>query len=165
MSQSFNMQDLVVYPAHGVGEIIDEEVQKIGGTEVKVFVISFAKEKMILRVPVHRAKACGLRPLSNDDELGKVFSVLQAKPKSSKGMWSRRAQEYENKINSGNIINIAEVLRDLHKNIKDDRSYSERTIYESALSRLAAEFAAIENIEHDLAIDRLMYMLSEKEAA
>ena len=165
-SNSFRVGDQVVYPAHGVGEIIGEEVQVFGGIELKVFVISLLKEKMTLRVPVKRAITAGLRPLSSDDALGEVFNVLQGKSKPSKGMWSKRAQEYELKINSGNPSAIAEVVRDLYKNSEDpDRSYSERVIYESALNRLAGEFAAVKGIAIDLALSSLMTCLEEKEFA
>lgn len=163
---TFNVGDYVVYPAHGVGQITDEEAQIIGGMELKVFVISFDKEKMILRVPVRRAAAAGLRHLSTRNEVEKVLSTLQGRAKSGRGMWSRRAQEYEGKINSGNILSIAEVVRDLHKNVDDpDRSYSERIIYESALGRLAGEFAAVENIDTKQATERLIDFLRDKEAA
>lgn len=163
---SFRVGDRVVYPAHGVGEIIGEETQLVGGMELRVFIISLLKEKMTLRVPVKRASAIGLRPLSSDDTLSGVFEVLQAKSKPSKGMWSKRAQEYEFKINSGNVNSIAEVVRDLYKNVEDpDRSYSERVIYESALNRLAGEFAAVKGIAFEAAVNLLMNFLEEKEFA
>ncbi len=159
----FQIGDRVVYPSHGVGEIIAEEVQAIGGAELKVFVISLTKEKMILRVPVRRAKSIGLRLLCSADTLQNAFIVLQKKSKISKGMWSKRAQEYENKINSGDVYLIAEVVRDLHKNVSDpDRSYSERIIYESALSRFAGEFAAVEGIPMDKAISIVTNSIYEK---
>jgi CarD family transcriptional regulator len=163
---AFKIGDQVVYPAHGVGEIINEETQTIGGMEIKVFLISFIKEKMILRIPVNRATASGLRPLSSQEDIIKVISILQSRARVSKGMWSRRAAEYENKINSGDITSLAEVVRDLHKNVDDpDRSYSERVIYESALSRLASEFAALKNIDQKQAAERLVDELRVREAA
>lgn len=163
---AFKVGDRVVYPSHGVGEIIGEEAQIIGGHELSVYVISFQKEKMTLRVPVKRAMSIGLRQLSSRDDVQKMLAILQGRAKSGKGMWSRRAQEYENKINSGDLASIAEVVRDLHKNVDDpDRSYSERVIYESALNRLAGEFAAIENIDLKQASDHLLNLLGEKEAA
>ncbi len=162
----FKIGDSVVYPAHGVGEIVAQESQVIGGSEISVFVITFPKDKMTLRIPVKRATATGLRQLSNGDDVKKVLHVLQSRAKIGKGMWSRRAQEYELKINSGDIISIAEVVRDLHKNVDDpDRSYSERVIYESALSRLAGEMAAVENIDAKQAIERLVDILRDKHAA
>jgi CarD family transcriptional regulator len=163
---TFYVGDRVVYPAHGVGQIMSQESQLIGGMEISVFVISFVKEKMTLRIPVKRAAATGLRQLSSDNEVQKVISILQGKPKSSKGMWSRRAQEYEGKINSGDITSIAEVVRDLHKNVDDpERSYSERVIYESAFNRLANELAAVENIESKSASERISEILKDKYAA
>jgi CarD family transcriptional regulator len=163
---SFKIGDRVVYPSHGVGEIIGEENQVIGGSEINVFVITFPKDKMTLRIPIKRATVTGLRPLSSDDEVKKVLNVLLGRAKIGKGMWSRRAQEYELKINSGDIISIAEVVRDLHKNVDDpDRSYSERVIYESALNRLAGELAAVENIDSKLAAERLVDILRDKYAA
>lgn len=164
--EEFKIGDRVVYPAHGVGEIIDQESQVIGGNQLSVFVISFPKDKMILRIPVKRATSTGLRQLINDFELKKVMNILQGRAKPSKGMWSKRAQEYTIKINSGDINSIAEVVRDLYKNVSDpDRSYSERVIYESALSRLAGEIAAIENIDNKIATDQLIDILRDKEAA
>ena len=163
---TFTVNDYVVYPAHGVGMIVGEETQTIGGMELQVFVISFIKEKMILRVPVKRAAAAGLRNLSTKEDVDKVISILQGRAKLGRGMWSRRAQEYEGKINSGNIISIAEVVRDLHRNVDDpDRSYSERVIYESALGRLAGEFAVVESIDTKQAEEILVDTLREKEAA
>lgn len=138
----------VVYPAHGVGEIIGIETHMIAGTELKQYVIQFEREKMVLRVPVARAERSGLRTLSTNDELNNVKKTLLERPKSSRGMWSRRAKEYESKINSGNIVSVAEVVRDLHKNVDDpERSYSERVIYENALERLAREVSAIKKLD------------------
>ena len=164
--ESFKIGDRVVYPAHGVGEIIGEEVQAVGGMELRVFIISLLKEKMILRVPVKRAVSAGLRPLCSLDTLYGVFNILQKKSKLSKGMWSKRAQEYELKINSGNVSLLAEVVRDLYKGSDDpNRSYSERVIYESALHRLASELAAVKGIALDAALSLLNTSLEEKEFA
>jgi CarD family transcriptional regulator len=169
MSKSANMEfsvgSFVVYPTHGVGQIVNEETQNIGDIELRVFVIEFKKDKMTLRVPVHRAEAAGLRQVSNTDQIDEAIRVLKGKPKTSRGMWSRRAQEYEAKINSGNILSIAEVVRDLHKNVdQSERSYSERMIYESALGRLAGEVAAAESIEMKEASDRLLKLLRKAAA-
>ena len=165
-TKTFQVNDSVVYPAHGVGKIIAEEKQIIAGTEIAVYVVSFTKEKMVLRVPVKRAAASGLRHLCTGKELQKMYSVLQSRPKASRGMWSRRAQEYETKINSGDIIAAAEVVRDLHKNVNDpDRSYSERVIYEAALNRVAGELAAVEALEFKDAAERLVEFLRERKAA
>ena len=156
----------VVYPTHGVGKIVAEETQMIGDVELRLLVISFEKDKMTLRVPVHRATAAGLRPVSSTDQMKKVFVSLKGRARTSRGMWSRRAQEYEAKINSGNIFFIAEVVRDLHQNVdQSERSYSERMIYESALSRLVGELAAAEATDHKTATDKLMKLLRGKVAA
>ena len=156
----------VVYPTHGVGKIVAEETQMIGDVELRLLVISFEKDKMTLRVPVHRATAAGLRPVSSAEQMKKVFVSLKGRARTSRGMWSRRAQEYEAKINSGNIFFIAEVVRDLHQNVdQSERSYSERMIYESALSRLVGELAAAEATDHKTATDKLMKLLRGKVAA
>lgn len=156
----------VVYPTHGVGKIMAEETQMIGDVELRMLVISFERDKMTLRVPVHRASAAGLRPISNNDQMKKVFETLKSKARVSRGMWSRRAQEYESKINSGSVISVAEVVRDLHQNVDlSERSYSERMIYESALARLVGELAAAEGTDHKTATDKLMKLLRAKVAA
>lgn len=156
----------VVYPTHGVGKITAEETQQIGEISLRMLVISFEKDKMTLRVPLSRAATAGLRPVSTQEEMKKVFVTLKGRVRTSRGMWSRRAQEYETKINSGNIHFIAEVVRDLHQNVdQSERSYSERMIYESALSRLVGELAACEGIDYKTANDKLMKLLRSKAAA
>ena len=155
----------VVYPTHGVGKIIATENQQVGGVELLLFVITFEKDRMTLRVPVKRANAAGLRHLSNKDEVVRAFDTLKKKAKASKGMWSRRAKDYEAKINSGNIVSLAEVVRDLHRNVEQpERSYSERIIYESALDRFTGEIAAIEQIDTRDAVTKVVEFL-RKEAA
>ena len=161
----FKVGERVVYPSHGVGEIIQIESQAIGDIKLEVYVISFPHDKMTLRVPVSRATASGLRTLATKSDVNKVYSILNDKPKRGNKMWSRRAQEYETKINSGQIEAIAEVVRDLYKNVDNDRSYSERTIYESALNRLATEIAVLENITIASATEKLVELLREKLAA
>lgn len=165
LQTSFKVGDRVVYPAHGMGEIIAEEKQQIGGIEIGVFVISFLKEKMTLRVPVKRANAVGLRKVSSSKIIDKVFTVLKAKQIVSKEMWSRRAQGYEEKITSGDICSIAEVVRDLYKAEDAERSYSERNIYESALERLTSEISAAEAIDKQDALSKVLEVLAEKEFA
>jgi CarD family transcriptional regulator len=159
---TFNVGDRVVYPSHGVGQITDVEVQLIAGTELQVYVVSFPQDKMILRVPVARAHVSGLRPLVNHTVVDEVYEILQGKPKRGNKMWSRRAQEFETKINSGDITLIAEVVRDLYKNVDSDRSYSERTIYEEALGRLSSEIAALEEIAEAEVTTRIVEFLKEK---
>lgn len=158
----FKVGNRVVYPSHGVGEIVEIESQTIADIKLEVYVISFPHDKMTLRVPVSRAKIAGLRSLATEGDINKVYSILNEKPKRGNKMWSRRAQEYEAKINSGEIEAIAEVVRDLYKNVDNDRSYSERTIYESALNRLASEIAVLEQISAKSATDKLVELLKEK---
>lgn len=162
----YKVGNYVVYPTHGVGKIMAEETQMIGDIELRMLVISFEKDKMTLRVPLSRASAAGLRPVSSAEQMKKVFVTLKSRARTSRGMWSRRAQEYETKINSGNIHFIAEVVRDLHQNVdQSERSYSERMIYESALSRLVGELAACEGTDYKTATDKLMKLLRAKVAA
>lgn len=148
MSQSkaleFRANDYVVYPAHGVGQIISIEEQEIAGLSLELFVISFEKDKMTLRVPTHKAADVGMRSLSSPDMITRALDILRGKAKVKKAMWSRRAQEYEQKINSGDLIAIAEVVRDLHRaDDQREQSYSERQLYEAALERLTREVAAV----------------------
>ncbi len=161
----FKINDKVVYPAHGVGEIIDIESETIAGIAIQVYVISFPHDKMVLRVPVKRATSAGLRGLVDKDSVSKVYKVLQSKAKIGNKMWSRRAQEYEGKINSGEITAVAEVIRDLYKDSDTDRSYSERTIYESALNRLAGELAVLENVTIPQAVEKLYEALGRDKVA
>lgn len=162
---SFGVNEYVVYPTHGVGKILGLEVEKIGDYELKVFVISFEKDKMTLRVPVGRAEAAGLRAISPNDQITRAITTLKGRAKIARGMWSRRAQEYEAKINSGNLIQIAEVVRDLHKNVdQSERSYSERMIYETAMHRLCGEVAAFERVDIKDAQDKLLKVLRKQAA-
>ncbi|MDA0939311.1 MAG: CarD family transcriptional regulator [Proteobacteria bacterium] len=159
-SYQFKIGDSVVYPAHGVGVITGEEIQTIGGTEIHLYIISFARDKMILRIPKSKIHKSGLRHLMSKADFGEVLNVLQKQTSLPRGMWSKRAQEYSQKINSGNILQIAEVLRDLHKNAGDpDCSYSERIIYESALERLSNEYAESANMKKPEAKSKLIDIL------
>ncbi|HJK86957.1 MAG TPA: CarD family transcriptional regulator [Candidatus Megaira endosymbiont of Nemacystus decipiens] len=161
----FSVGDKVVYPSHGVGEIVDVESESVLDAVLKVYVISFPQDKMTLRVPVTRAKVSGLRSLSTESDIKNVYEILNTKPKRGNKMWSRRAQEYAEKINSGNIEAVAEVVRDLYKNVDTDRSYSERTIYESALNRLASEIAVLQQSSTEAAVENLVDLLKDKLAA
>lgn len=162
---NFSVGEFVVYPTHGVGKIMGHEVERIGEHELKVFMIAFEKDKMTLRVPVSRAEAAGLRSISSNDQIGKALATLKGRAKIARGMWSRRAQEYEAKINSGNLVAIAEVVRDLHKNVdQSERSYSERMIYETAMHRLCGEVAASEKVDVKDAQDRLLKVLRKQAA-
>lgn len=148
--------DFVVYPTHGVGKIHGTEIQKIAGTEVTLLVIRFEQDRMTLRVPLEKAMTLGLRTLSSRKHMDDAILTLKSKAKVKRAMWSRRAQEYEAKIKSGDPVNIAEVVRDLRKrDPNSEQSYSERQMYQAALERLAREFAAIEEIDQDTAADRL----------
>ncbi len=152
--------DFAVYPTHGVGRITGIESQHILGSEIEVFVVSFDKEKMTLRVPVAEAVSAGMRRLSTRDKMRAALVTLRGRARVKRTMWSRRAQEYGAKINTGDPISIAEVVRDLHRSgDQPDRSYSERQLYEAALDRLAREFAAVEQIEPDVAAQRLEQLL------
>ncbi|MFT6073795.1 MAG: CarD family transcriptional regulator [Yoonia sp.] len=140
----FSPNEFVVYPAHGVGKVVSIETQEVAGFELEMFVIAFEKDKMTLHVPTHKATDVGMRALATPDVVNHALKTLRGKAKVKKAMWSRRAQEYEQKINSGDLIAIAEVVRDLHR--QDDQreqSYSERQLYEAALERLTREFAAV----------------------
>ncbi|MFN3936333.1 MAG: CarD family transcriptional regulator [Gemmobacter sp.] len=140
----FRPNEFVVYPAHGVGKIISIEEQVVAGHALELFVISFEKDKMTLRVPTSRAAEIGMRSLSSPDVVRKALETLKGKAKVKRAMWSRRAQEYEQKINSGDLLSIAEVVRDLHRNDEQrEQSYSERQLYEAALERLTREVAAV----------------------
>ena len=142
----FRPNEFVVYPAHGVGQIVSIEEQEIAGLTLELFVVSFEKDKMTLRVPTHKAIEIGMRALSSPDVVDRAMTTLKGKAKVKRAMWSRRAQEYEQKINSGDLIAIAEVVRDLHRNDDQrEQSYSERQLYEAALERLTREVAAVED--------------------
>jgi len=158
---TFSAGDYVVYPAHGVGKVVEIEKQVIGGHELELFVISFERERMTLRVPVAKAKNSGLRKLSTKKVMDSALSTLKGRARVKRAMWSRRAQEYEQKINSGDPVSIAEVVRDLHRSASQpEQSYSERQIYEQALERLACEMAAVEQIEADAATQKLEKLLA-----
>ena len=154
--RKFRKGEHIVYPAHGVGKIIAIEKEVIAGTELELYVIDFDKEKMTLRVPVAKVDQLQMRSLSPPDIMRTALTTLKGRARVKRTMWSRRAQEYEAKINSGDPVSIAEVVRDLHrKEDQPEQSYSERQIYESALGRLAREVAAVEKIDEDSAVAKL----------
>ena len=162
----FSVGDHVVYPAHGVGQVQGIETQEVAGLKLEVYVITFDHEKMTLRVPTAKARGAGLRPLAEGNVVSKALSTLKGRARVKRTMWSRRAQEYEAKINSGDLISIAEVVRDLHRaENQPEQSYSERQLYESALDRMAREVAAIEQIDRDAAITLLNKSLLKTTAA
>jgi len=157
---AFAAGDYVVYPTHGVGKVTDVVTEEIAGFKLQLFVIEFAAEKMTLRVPVAKAGDSGLRKISTRDKMQTAIGTLRGRARAKRTMWSRRAQEYEAKINSGDPVSIAEVVRDLHRGPEQpDQSYSERQMYEAALNRLANEMALVEKIEMDAATERLESLL------
>ena len=144
----FRPNDFVVYPAHGVGKIVSIEEREIAGMQLELFVISFEKDKMTLRVPTDKATQVGMRSLSSPDIVSKALATLKGRARVKRAMWSRRAQEYEQKINSGDLLAIAEVVRDLHRtDDQREQSYSERQLYEAALERLTREVAAVSGLD------------------
>lgn len=164
--QEFRVNDHVVYPAHGVGKIVGIEKQLIAGVTNELFLIVFEQEKMKLRVPTAKAQAVGMRGLSDDATVKKAIDTLKGRARIKRTMWSRRAQEYEAKINSGDIIQVAEVVRDLYRSAdQPEQSYSERQLFEAALDRLAREVAAVKKINMDGALAELDGSLLQKKAA
>lgn len=162
IKSSFNSGDFVVYPAHGVGKVADIAKQKVAGSELELIVVNFDKDKMTLRIPMAKAEVTGLRKISEADTMADALSTLKGKAKVKKVMWSRRAQEYENKINSGSPVAIAEVIRDLYRSENlAEQSYSERQIYEQALDRLANEYAVCENMSSADATKKLLDILAK----
>ena len=152
--------DFVVYPTHGVGKVVSVEIQEIAGHRLKLFVISFDRDRMTLRVPVTKASTSGLRKLSSRKMMDNAMTILKGRARVKRTMWSRRAQEYEAKINSGDPVSIAQVIRDLYRNnSQPDQSFSERQMYEAARDRLASELAAVERIGVDTAAEKLEQVL------
>ena len=164
-NKSFKKGDHVVYPAHGVGRVTGVEKDSVAGFDIEVYVVSFEQDKMTLRVPTTKAAAQGMRPLANDDVQKNGLKALKTNPKVKSTIWSRRAQEYEAKINSGDLISIAEVVRDLHRQEdQPEPSYSERQLYESALDRMVREVAVVEKVDRDKALEILTTTLTKKAA-
>lgn len=165
-TQEFRPNDYVVYPAHGVGQIVSIEEQDIAGFTLELFVISFEKDKMTLRVPTNKATEVGMRSLSSLDVVDQAMTTLKGKARVKRAMWSRRAQEYEQKINSGDLISIAEVVRDLHRSDDQrEQSYSERQLYEAALERLTREIAAVADLDEAKAQAQIDEVLISRAAA
>ncbi|MBT6824735.1 MAG: CarD family transcriptional regulator [Rhodospirillales bacterium] len=157
---AFKPGDFVVYPTHGVGKVESIETSVIAGEKLKLFVISFDRDRMTLRVPIGKVEVAGLRKLSSRKRMENAMITLKGRARVKRTMWSRRAQEYEAKINSGDPISIAEVVRDLHRNVgQPDQSFSERRIYEAARDRLACEVAAVDKTDVDTAILKLEEIL------
>jgi CarD family transcriptional regulator len=158
----FKATEFVVYPAHGVGKIVGIEEQEIAGMALELFVISFEKEKLTLRVPTGKLASVGMRKLSEEPVVKKAMETLKGRARVKRTMWSRRAQEYVAKINSGDLVSIAEVVRDLYRSeAQPEQSYSERQLYEDALDRMAREIAAVEKLDERGAVQRITDVLSK----
>jgi len=143
----FKVSEHVVYPAHGVGQIMTIEEQEVAGHRLELFVIYFEKDKMRVKVPVAKAVSIGMRKLSDTGFVDRALKILQGRARVKRTMWSRRAQEYDSKINSGDLIAVTEVVRDLYRSENQpDQSYSERQLYEAALDRMAREVAAVHRL-------------------
>lgn len=161
--KTFKVGDHVIYPSHGVGKLLDIESIKVDGKEFNTLILFFDKEKLTIKIPVSQIDKIGIRHLVTKAQMEEVFETLRGGIKKLKGMWSRRAQEYESKINSGDIMLLAEVLRDLTRDIEDaDRSYSERVIYETAIYRLAGEYAVIAGITLEKAQEEIITIAKNK---
>jgi CarD family transcriptional regulator len=159
---SFDVGDYVVYPKHGVGRVIDLQSTDIAGMQLELYVLRFEKEKMTLRVPTNKAESVGMRKLSSDKTMQEALATLKGKPKIKRTMWSRRAQEYEAKINSGDLVSIAEVVRDLFRpDDAPEQSYSERQIFEAASTRLARELGAMEQVDEKKALEKILDILNK----
>jgi len=158
----FKTNEFIVYPAHGVGRIVGIEEQEIAGMSLELFVITFDKEKLTLRVPTGKLESVGMRKLADDDVVKKAMETLKGRARVKRTMWSRRAQEYVAKINSGDLVSIAEVVRDLYRSeAQPEQSYSERQLYEDALDRMAREIAAVEKLDDRGAVQRITDVLSK----
>ena len=158
----FKANEFIVYPAHGVGRIIGIEEQEIAGMSLELFVINFEKEKLTLRVPTGKLESVGMRKLADDAVVKKSMEILKGRARIKRTMWSRRAQEYVAKINSGDLVSIAEVVRDLYRSeAQPEQSYSERQLYEDALDRMAREIAAVEKLDERGAVQRITDVLSK----
>jgi CarD family transcriptional regulator len=158
----FKLNESIVYPAHGVGRIVGIEEQEIAGIALELFVITFEKDKMTLRVPTGKLQSVGMRKLADEKVVHRAMETLKGRARIKRTMWSRRAQEYEAKINSGDLVSIAEVVRDLYRSeAQPEQSYSERQLYEQALDRMARELAAVEKLDDRGAVQRITEVLSK----
>ncbi|MEE9360935.1 MAG: CarD family transcriptional regulator [Hyphomicrobium sp.] len=158
----FKISDFVVYPAHGVGRIVGIEEQEIAGISLELFVLNFEKEKLTLRVPTGKLESVGMLKLAEEGVVKKAMDTLKGRARVKRTMWSRRAQEYVAKINSGDLVSIAEVVRDLYRSdAQPEQSYSERQLYEDALDRMAREIAVVEKLDERGAVQRITEVLSK----
>ena len=157
---SFRLNEYVVYPAHGVGQIIEIKEQQISDMSMEFFVIDFKHERLVLKVPVRKVLAVRMRKLANEKLLNSGLAVLKQPARIKRTMWSRRAQEYESKINSGDFVLLCEVVRDLYRSeLQREQSYSERQLYEAAFARLQREVALARKIDDDAAAEALLSVL------
>lgn len=162
LRSDFKTGEQIVYPAHGVGSIVGVEEQEVAGMKLELFVISFEKDKMKLRVPVAKAATVGMRKLSDATTVKKALETIRGRARVKRTMWSRRAQEYEAKINSGDLIQISEVVRDLFRSdTQPEQSYSERQLYEAALDRMSREIAAVSEISETEAVRQIEQNLAK----
>jgi CarD family transcriptional regulator len=153
---SFKVGELVVYPAHGVGKISNIEEQEIAGIKLELYIVDFEKEKLRLKVPTNRAEQKGMRQLADRSMIEAAMKVIRGRARIKRTMWSRRAQEYDAKINSGDMISVAEVIRDLYRSERQpEQSYSERQLFEQALARFARELAAVRMVDEDQCVKEL----------
>jgi len=160
--QGFKTNEFIVYPAHGVGQITSIEEQEVAGYKLELFVINFVKDKMTLRVPIAKIASVGMRKLAEPGIVRRALETLKGRARIKRTMWSRRAQEYEAKINSGDIVAIAEVVRDLYRSeSQPEQSYSERQLYEAALDRLSREIAAVQRVTETEAIKEVEAALAK----
>ena len=160
--QGFKTNEFIVYPAHGVGQILAIEEQEIAGAKLELFVINFIKDKMTLRVPTAKIVSVGMRKLAEAPLVKRALETLKGRARIKRTMWSRRAQEYEAKINSGDIVAIAEVVRDLYRSdTQPEQSYSERQLYEAALDRLSREIAAVQKVTETEAVKEIEAALAK----
>jgi len=160
--QGFKTNEFIVYPAHGVGQIMAIEEQEVAGAKLELFVINFIKDKMTLRVPTAKIVSVGMRKLAEGPLVKRALETLKGRARIKRTMWSRRAQEYEAKINSGDIVAIAEVVRDLYRSdTQPEQSYSERQLYEAALDRLSREIAAVQRVTETEAIKEIEAALAK----
>jgi CarD family transcriptional regulator len=160
--QGFRTNEFIVYPSHGVGQILSIEEQEVAGAKLELFVINFVKDKMTLRVPTAKIVSVGMRKLAEPPLVRRALETLKGRARVKRTMWSRRAQEYEAKINSGDIVAIAEVVRDLYRSdTQPEQSYSERQLYEAALDRLSREISVVQRITETEAIKEIEAALAK----
>ena len=162
-NKKFKKGDMAVYPSHGIGEIMEIQEITVSGQKIKTMKMYFAKDRLTINIPILQIEKNNIRAIESKESMERVFDNLKGGIRKSKGMWSRRAQEYETKINSGDIMLLSDVLRDLSRDIEhSERSYSERIIYETAVYRLSSEYSIVENISYEDAEKEVLSYCSYK---